>query len=309
MYEREILDLRLQISDLQKGNILDKWVLSRLSQVQTEVTKQMDSYNTVKAGRAILEFINELSTWYLRRNRDRIKAGDDSSKACLNTLGFVISETCKLLAPFMPFLPDHIYRDITGEESVHLATWTIPGQTDQKILDEMQVVRELVESGQAIRKEQSVKVRQPLAEIEYHLKNKQILPTELDAVIAEELNVKAVTGRTDFMPKGGWAFKDAQNFKIALNLEISAELKKEGLAREVERQVQDLRKKSGLKVGELVDLYYNTQSEEIEDILLSMLDRKKTFVSQVSKSLEVEVDFETQGEVEGKAVWLGMIKI
>ncbi len=307
MYEKDKLSVSSQ--QLSKSHILDKWVLARLAQTQVEVTKQMDGYNTVKAGRAILEFINELSTWYLRRNRDRIKAGDDSSKACLNTLGFVIAETCKLLAPFMPFLPDNIYRDITGEESVHLSGWALSGNIDQKIIDEMQTVRELVEAGQAMRKEHNIKVRQPLAEIEYHLKSNQNLSEQLDAVIAEELNVKIVSGRTDFSPKAGWTFAEDSDFKIAMNLEINPQLKKEGLARELERQVQDLRKKSGLKVGELVDLYYNTPSEEAEDALLNLLDRKKTFINQINKTYEVEVDFETQSVVENQPVWLGMIKI
>ena len=73
--------------------------------------------------------------------------------------------------------------------------------------------------------------------------------------------------------------------------------------------MQDLRKKSGLKVGELVDVYYNTQDQNLEEILINKLDRKKTFVSQISKSLEVEVDFEIQSQVENKAVWVGMVKI
>ena len=81
------------------------------------------------------------------------------------------------------------------------------------------------------------------------------------------------------------------------------------LRRELERAIQDLRKKSGLKVGELVDVYYNTQDEKLEDTLLKMLDRKKTFVNQISKSLEIEVDYEIQSQIEGKAIWLGVIKI
>ncbi len=73
--------------------------------------------------------------------------------------------------------------------------------------------------------------------------------------------------------------------------------------------MQDLRKKSGLKVGELVDVYYNTTDGGVEEALLNLFDRKKTFVNQVQKSLEVEVDFEIQGQVEGKTVWVGMNKI
>jgi hypothetical protein len=86
-------------------------------------------------------------------------------------------------------------------------------------------------------------------------------------------------------------------------------LKAEGLARELERQVQDLRKKSGLKVGELVDLYYNTPDETVAKALVDLLDRKKTFVNQIQMSLEVEVDYEAQAQVSGKAVWLGIIKV
>ncbi len=152
-------------------------------------------------------------------------------------------------------------------------------------------------------------MRQPLAELEYYLKNQHVLPADMEAVLAEELNVKRVSGRNDFAPKGGWAVKESAEFKLALDTAMTQELKAEGLSRELERQLQDLRKKSGLQVGELVDVYYNTQSPEIEHALLNLLDRKKTFVSQISKSLEVEVDFETQGVVEGEGVWIGMVKI
>lgn len=310
MYEKEQVSLSAdQAADLSAGHILDKWILSRLGETLAEVTRQMDGYNTVKAGREIGEFVNELSTWYVRRSRDRVKAGGEASKRALKVLGFVLAETCKMLAPFMPFLSEYIFKDVTGKASVHLESWSQALPANREMLDQMLIVRQLVESGMSLRKEKNLKVRQPLAEIEYHLKSKQMLPPELDRVLAEELNVKLVSGRTDFMPKAGWAFKEAALFKLALNLEISPELRKEGLARELERQVQDLRKKSGLKVGELVDVYYNTQDAEVEEALLSLLDRKKTFVSQISKSFEVEVDFETQNKVEASPVWLGIIKI
>ncbi len=309
MYEKSVISSQFTANG--GDHILDKWIMSRLSQTHLEVTKDMDAYNTVRVGRAIIDFVNDLSTWYVRRSRERIKQDNEDSKAALQTLGLVLAELSKMLAPLMPFLADFIYKDLTGKESVHLELWTekMP-EPDTKILEEMSVIREIVEQGLSLRKEHGLKVRQPLAELEYHLTGKNnLLGAELEKVLAEELNVKLVSGRSDFVPKAGWAFRETPGFKLALNLELNEELKKEGLARELERLVQDLRKKSGLKVGELVDLYYNATDEVLEHALLNLLDRKKTFVSQIQKSLEVEVDFEAQGEVEGKAIWVGLIKI
>ena len=302
---------KLQVTSdkLQGSHVLDKWILARLAKTTQEVTNQLDGYNTVKAGKEIVEFINDLSTWYLRRSRDRIKGGDEVARQAITTLGYVLVETSKLLAPFMPFLPEFIYKDLTGLESIHLTSWPQVEAVDQNIVDEVIVLRELVEAGLSLRKEHNMKVRQPLAELEYHLTSNKTLSPELEMVLAEELNIKVISGRGNFAPKNGWIPKENQQFKLAINFVLTPELKAEGVARELERQVQDLRKKSGLKVGELVDLYYNTLDEGLEDSLLKMVDRKKTFVSQVNKSFEVEVDFEIQTEVEGKAIWFGMIKI
>jgi isoleucyl-tRNA synthetase len=290
-------------------HVLDTWILAKLNKAGAEVSHYMDTYDTARAGKVLLEFVNELSTWYVRRSRDRMKGANEQSKQTLQVFGFVLVQSAKLLAPFMPFLADFIYKDVTGEDSVHLAPWPVFDGPDTMVLEGMNTMRELVEAGLSLRKEQNLKVRQPLAEIEYHLKNSQLLSPELEAVLAEELNVKQVSGRGDYAPKNGWVLKETPNFKLALNTVLTDELKAEGLARELERQVQDLRKKSGLQVGDLVDVYYNTVSEKLEYSLLSLLDRKKTFVSQISKSLEIEADFETQAEVEGEAIWIGMIKI
>jgi len=307
MYEKnKIEDLSLKPEEVQ--HILDKWVLSRLNQAKAATTGYLDAYDTVRAGKALMEFVNDFSTWYVRRSRERMKDGVNSSQA-LAVLGFVLKETAKLLAPFMPFLSEHIFRDVTGETSVHLAAWPKAGETDEKLLGQMALARGMVESGLSLRKEHNLKVRQPLLELEYFIKDRNhLLPQELENVLAEELNLKLVSGRSDFVSKAGWASKETVSFKLSLNLEITPELKAEGTARELERQVQDLRKKSGLKPGELIDLYYNTQEETLEAALINLFDRKKTFVSQIKKSLEVEVDFEIQAQVDGKAIWLGLIK-
>ncbi len=288
---------------------LDIWILNYLNQTHARVTKHLDSYNTVKAGREIQDFITELSTWYVRRSRDRIKEGGESGQQALNTLGYVLAETTKLMAPFMPFVAEHMFQELTGKESVHLEKWSEEHPVDETVLTDMQQARELVELGLSLRKEQNLKVRQPLAELLYILPEEKSLSDNLRAIVAEEINVKSVTATGEILNRPHLVAKETPGIKIALNTELTPELKKEGLAREIERQIQDLRKKSGLQIGELVDVYYNTQDTELADILNSMIDRKKTFVSQVKTSLEVEADFEAQATVDGKPIWLGLIKI
>lgn len=299
-------EFKMQSAELKPSeHVLDKWVVARLFDVQNKVGEYMDKYDTVRAGREILDFVSDLSTWYVRRSRDRMRDGDSGA---IQTFGFVLAEVSKTLAPFMPFLSEFIYQDVTGQESVHLTSWPEVRVVDTQIVDQMSAVRLLVEAGQALRKEAGIKVRQPLAEIEYHIKNNQLLSVDLEQVMAEELNVKKVSGRSDFAPRAGTVVRDVPEFKLVLDTVLTDELKAEGVARELERQVQDLRKKSGLSAGDVVDLYYNTQSEKLERALLEIFDRKKTSVNQISMSLEIEVEFETQAVVEGEAIWIGMVR-
>jgi len=298
------------------SNLLDLWMVSKLVKLQKDVTAYMDAYDTVRAGKNMVEFINDLSTWYVRRSRDRMKSSDYEAKQALTTLAYVLSEFCKLLAPFMPFLSEFIYKDITGKESVHLQAWNSgeADRVDEQLIKDMEVVREIVSLGLAGRKEASLPVRQPLLQMGYNSKVKEMtLSPELEKLILEELNIKKINlqlADKDARPDTVRTFVGTNQInQVYLDTVMTSELKQEGVARELERQVQDLRKKSGLKVGELVDVYYNTLDEAVEEALLNFLDRKKTFVNQISKSLEVEVDFETQSIVDGKAIWLGFIKI
>ena len=312
MYEKSVVSEQWSVDS--GSHILDQWIVARLNQLTASVTAYLDKYDTVRAAKDIVDFVNDLSTWYVRRSRDRIKSGGEDAKQALAVLGATLTEVAKLLAPFMPFLAEFVYKDLTGNESVHLVSWPKSGEVDQEVIDKMQVVREIASIGLSARKQKSMAVRQPLLALAFELTDAK---TELDAqyvqLILDELNIKQVEKNLldkDLRPAQAIAIPGTKSVKaFYLDLTITPELKREGLARELERAVQDLRKKSGLKVGELVDVYYNTQDESLEDVLLGLLDRKKTFVSQISKSLEVEVDFEIQTEVDKKAVWLGMVKI
>jgi isoleucyl-tRNA synthetase len=284
------------------NNVLDKWVMSRLAATHKLVTESLDTFNTPVAGRAIQDFITELSTWYTRRSRDRIKEGGEGAQQALDTLGYVLVEVSKMLAPFMPFLAEHFFKDLTGKLSVHLEKWTDVKENNTSLEQSMAYAQSLVEMALRIRKENNMKVRQALSELQYVGE----LDAEFEQILAEELNVKKVTKVSEIMTRNGWV---AINDVVALDLVLTPELQKEGLGRELERQVQDLRKKSGLQIGELVDLYYTTTDAELAEVATNLLDRKKTFINQVKTSLEVEADFETQATVDGKPIWLGLVKI
>ncbi|MCL6441056.1 MAG: DUF5915 domain-containing protein [Thermoleophilum sp.] len=170
---------------------LDRWALSRLAGLCARVVERMDDYDTTSAGRAIAEYVDELSNWYVRLSRRRFWDGDGAALATLHHCLVVLS---KLLAPFTPFLADAIYSNLDGSEpSVHLCAFPEPGERDAELEWQMQVVRDAVELGRAARAQAGVKLRQPLREAVVVAPGR-----ERDAIAAfeelvrEELNVKAV---------------------------------------------------------------------------------------------------------------------
>lgn len=226
-----------EIKALDSKNILDKWILAKLNQLMFEVTQNMEKYDLVRSARPLQDFVNELSTWYLRRSRDRFKDGDEPG---INTLGFVLREFAKVSAPFVPFLAEHLYQSVCDDfESVHLEQWPKANKKliDEKLLAEMELTRQIVEKGLAARANAGIKIRQPLSFYATNLTKS--LDKELVELIKDELNVKEI--------KFGKEEK--------LDLEITEELKQEGLVREVVRQINQKRKDLSLTVNDKVPVY------------------------------------------------------
>ncbi len=175
---------------------LDQWLLSELHALIKEVTEQMEDYNLTRATRPIIEFVDNLSNWYVRRSRRRFwKSENDSDKnEAYQTLHTVLVALAKLLAPFMPFLADEIYRNLTEKESVHLEDWP---EYDENLIDEdlnqeIELARLVVNLGHAIRGKKKIRVRQPLSKVSIGLPS-SINPEAVilqKEVILEELNVK-----------------------------------------------------------------------------------------------------------------------
>ena len=142
---------------------LDRWIRSRLAATVERVTERMEDYDTTFAGRAIAEFVDDLSNWYVRRSRRRFWDGDPAAFATLRESPAHASS--KLLAPLTPFVADAIYENLDGSEpSVHLCDFPEPGERDPELEWQMQVARDAVELGRAARAHAKVKVRQPLRE-------------------------------------------------------------------------------------------------------------------------------------------------
>lgn len=179
-------------------NKLDEWILSSLNSLIEEVTKNMDDYNLTKATRPMLEFVDNLSNWYVRRSRRRFwKSENDGDKnEAYQTLYTVLVELSKLLAPFMPFVSDEIYRNLTNKDSVHLEDWPLANREliDEKLNEEINLLRKVVNLGHAVRAKNKIRVRQPLGKVFVASTNKVELALieSQRSIILEELNVKEI---------------------------------------------------------------------------------------------------------------------
>jgi isoleucyl-tRNA synthetase len=167
---------------------LDHWVLSRLHATTATVIERLDQFDATIAGRALAEFVDDVSNWYVRRSRRRFWDGDP---AALTTLHTVLVTVAKLLAPFCPFLADEIYDNLDGgDASVHLTDFPEPGARDTELEERMTVVRETVRLGLAARGQAKIKIRQPLrAAVIVATGFERDAIEQLASVVRDELNV------------------------------------------------------------------------------------------------------------------------
>ncbi len=225
------------------SNPLDRWIISRLHELKSEITAGMEEYDIPKALAGVLPFVDDLSNWFVRRSRRRFwKSEDDADKnEAYWTLYMILTKLAVILAPFTPFLAEELYQQMTGSgESVHLLDYPTDTEVDQEVLDQMTAVRKVIAEGLALRmyksdSEEQIKVRQPLAKYVYVGEK---LPEWAEEIVKEEVNVKSVEqGETAWLDKN-----------------ITKELAEEGFVRELIRAVQSARKKAGLQVDDRIRL-------------------------------------------------------
>lgn len=219
---------------------LDKWIITRLNQMIQQFSENMEAYHVSFAVKGVEIFVEDLSRWYVRRSRGRIASGDE---VALATLYYVLLTFSKAAAPIIPFMTENIYKRLTGEESVHLVQYPQWDKKmlkrNEKLLKNMEVDRAIVSKVLAQRAENGIPVRQPLESF------KTNMPVTHEVVLKDEVNVKEIV----FVDSKEEGF-------VEINLDISSELELEGLAREMTRAIQSMRKKSGLNVSDEIEVIY-----------------------------------------------------
>ncbi|MDP3794751.1 MAG: isoleucine--tRNA ligase [bacterium] len=230
--------LKKRLPGRMRLSILDRWIHSRLQGAAAAVTQALDRYEIVAATRPLMDFLDDLSLWYVRRSRERVKAEGADAHAALETLGSVIHDFARLSAPVTPFLAETLYQGAGRgrRRSVHLQDW--PKVTkrliDKELEAQMAAARQVVSEALRLRAEAQIRVRQPLAEL--RIKSQALRgKKELLELIADEVNVKAV--RID--PK--------MSESVSLETTLTEALREEGFARELIRAIQNLRKARNLK--------------------------------------------------------------
>ena len=211
--EVDARSLKVKYDDLEE---IDKWLLSKYNKLVKYTTDAYEEYDLNKVVRSITDFVSEdLSNWYIRRNRRRFWAHDldTSKKAVYKTTYDVLVGLTKLIAPVVPFISEEIYTALTNKESVHLAKFP---KCDDKLIDEkieekMDLVRDLISLGRNVREEAKIKVRQPISEAILDGKNKNIIG-DLTELIKEELNVKEIKFADDLSIYMNYEVKP--NFKV-----------------------------------------------------------------------------------------------
>lgn len=258
---------------------LDEWILTRLDQTVIDINESLSGYQIPRSVIAVKSFVDDLSTWYIRRSRDRVGPSaidPDDKDIAYTTMATVFSIFLKAAAPLIPFISEYLYLHLKGEGSVHLEDW--PEVTDRTVVDtqllkKMELVRKVAEMGNAARKKMGIPTKQPLSLIkvsgDFSLIGSE---EELLALIQDELNVEKVI------------LVDSQTQGVEFDTIITEHLKSKGTARELVREIQEARKIAACRLDERIDLELPDWPKEYEDEI-----RRKTLVDKLIKGEAIKV--------------------
>ena len=254
-------------ANFQTEHVLDKWILSRMTGSVRNMEKRIENYQAYLAMGQVEVFVNDLSNWYVRRSRDRFGKEADlkDREAALYTLWLILTEYSKVLAPFIPFVSEEIYTNLSTNHSVHLEDWpTFNSKWEDPVLEkEMEEAGLFAEEAHSQRKEKGIRVRQPLASMT--ATGPIQLSDQVKDVIAAEINVKKVI------------YIQGDEIKVELDTNLTQGLKDEGEARDIMRKIQEERKKLSTTPNDMINASLPSWPKEFEEEI-----KRKTLIKNLS---------------------------
>ncbi|MFQ6121838.1 MAG: isoleucine--tRNA ligase [Dehalococcoidales bacterium] len=299
---------------------LDRWIISELNQLIADVDTALESYDPTGAGRKIESFVDDLSNWYVRRSRRRFwKSENDADKlAAYTTLYHCLVTLSKLLAPFTPFLAEELYQNLVGSvqkkpESVHLTDFPIVDATkiDKQLAADIRLVMKISSLGRAARSQAGIKVRQPLAKllVKVRTERQKRAIRRLAYQVLEEVNVKGLD-IVDEMPVAEWPLVSEDDLMVMLNTEIPPELAAEGMAREIVRRLQTMRRSAGFDIADHITTYYQGEAY-ITQVMTDFAKyiKQETLSEQLVEGVPEEGAFTESHKLGGYDLLLGVKRL
>jgi isoleucyl-tRNA synthetase len=302
---------------------LDRWIISRLNSLVKLARERLDNYDPASPPRAVEEFIDDLSVWYVRRSRRRFwkSVSDTDKQAAYRTLYDCLVTLARLLAPFMPFIAEELYQNLVRQaetdapESVHLTAYPEPDAAliDVALEKEVGLVRTVVSLGRAAREKSNLKVRQPLQAVLVRLNE----PAEKDALlrhadtVREELNVHDLLfGDRDAPFPADYAVEEDPEHAVAICTKLTAELEDEGFARELVHKVQNLRKSAGFRVTDRIRLHCQA-SPRLAAAVRAFEDyiRRETLAVAVTDDSPAEPDIRESAKINREPAELALKRV
>ena len=270
----------------KQSNQLDQWILSKTQELILEVQENCDTYNLEPAAQSFIDFIDNLNNWYIRRSRRRFwKSENDSDKfEAMSTLYKVLTTLCKVMAPFAPFTTEAIYKNLTKEESIHLADYPKANQNllNKELNSKTQLIQDVISLGLSIRSRHKIKVRQPLNKINLVINLVHNFDSNDIQTLKEELNVKDIVFK-----------KDYSEFA-----ELKLDLNNRKLGKEYPSQMKDL-----IKASKTSDYKLNADSVEICGLTLQQVDYSFSYQGlnkddvEANSQIVVQLDTELNQEL------------
>ncbi len=303
---------------------LDRWILSELNQLIADVDGGLGSYNPTEAGRRIESFVDELSNWYVRRSRRRFwKSESDADKlAAYNTLYQCLVTLAKLLTPFTPFLAEEIYQNLVGSvapdapESVHLTDFPVADKTqiDEQLSREVHAVIELVSKVRSLRSEKSIKVRQPIDNIIVSVKAEWLKKTihRFESQIKDEVNAKNIVFVDDLstLDSERYAVGMWGTSSTGIDTLLTPELEMEGVAREIVRRLQTMRRSAGFDIADHIVTCYQGD-DYIKKVMADFADyiKQETLSKELVEGAPGTGAFSESHRLSGHEITLGVRRL